>query len=83
MKRLALTLTRAEIEGRLGIASASATKAAASHLRAIQATGSMTGNSQRRAHARNVTAAYGDEKIALSGALEIYDLFPQFTKSAA
>lgn len=80
MKLLARNHTRAEIAALLGVKTAEASNSARSHLRAIERTGSMGGNSQARAHSRNVTAAAGDYKIALVGALEIYDLFPQHTK---
>ncbi len=39
----------------------------------------MTGCSARRAHTKNIAAAAGDTAIALRGALEIYDLFPEHT----
>lgn len=76
-KSLAKRHSRIEIERRLGIASSNAQSAAKSHLKAIQATSSMGSQSMRRAHSRNVTAAYGEEKIALRGALEIHELFPE------
>ena len=79
MRRLALTHTRGELERQLGASSGEAARAGQSHLRAIQATGSMAGQSARRAHSRNVVAAAGDTAIALRGALEIYDLFPEHT----
>jgi hypothetical protein len=78
MKRLARTKTRAQIEVELGAASSKASSAADAHLRAIESTTSMTSNSARRAHARNSCAAAGDYKIALGGALEIHDLFPEY-----
>jgi hypothetical protein len=77
-----MNYTRRELEKRIGIASETASKAARSHLRAIQATHSMTSQSQRRAQSGNVVAAAGEEKIAIRGALEIYDLFPEWTKEA-
>lgn len=80
MKLLARTHTVAELESMLQGASADATKHAGQHLRAIQKTGSMTGNSSARAHARNNVAASGDKKIALQGALEIHELFPEHAK---
>ena len=76
-KRLASSLTLTQIERELGMASTAAASGARSHLRAIDATGSMSGQSQRRAHARNVTSAAGEYRIALSGALEIHELFPE------
>lgn len=83
MKDLARTKTRMELQYLLGVAAIDAAKGAATHLRAIDATASMSGQSARRAHARNVTSAAGDYRIAISGALEIYDLFPEHTKEAA
>lgn len=79
MKRLALSNTREELELRLHGCKADAERAGMVHLRAIEATTSMTGCSARRAHARNVVAAAGDTAIALRGALEIYELFPEHT----
>lgn len=80
MKRLAKTYTKAEIEKRLGVAADAVAKAARTHLRAVQATHSMSSQSQRRAQSRNVVAASGEERIALSGALEIHELFPEHAK---
>lgn len=82
-KQLAKIHTRAELERRLGGVRSEGARAARSHLRAIEATGSMQGQSQRRAQARNSTAAAGDLAIALRGALEIYDLFPEHTKDGS
>lgn len=82
MKRLALAHTRAELETMLVGTSAATRRAAASHERAIQRTSSMHGNSMARAHTRNVVAASGDRAIALRGALEIHDLFPECSRSA-
>lgn len=77
MRMLAKRLTVVEIEKRLGISSAAAKVAAGQHLAAIDATASMTGNSQRRAQTGNVTRAAGEEAMALRGALEIHELFPE------
>jgi len=81
MKSIAGNYTRPEIEKKLGVASFASAKAAQSHLRAIQASGSMQGNSSRRASTKNVVAASGEEVIALRGALEIHELFPEKAKS--
>ena len=81
-KQLAKNYTRRELEKRAGIASKESSKAARTHLRAIQATHSMTSMSQRRAQSGNAAAAAGEEKIAINSALEIYDLFPEHTKEA-
>jgi len=80
MKRLARQYTIEELETELNGAEAEAAKAAQSHLRAIQHTHSMSSNSQSRAHARNTTAAAGDYAIALGGAIEIHQLFPEMAK---
>lgn len=82
-KQLAKNYTRAELEKRLGIASVAVANAARTHLKAIQATHSMSSQSRRRAQSRNTVAASGEEKMALRGALEIYDLFHEHTKEAA
>lgn len=80
-KMLAKNLTKAEIEKRAGFASKAAQKAAASHLRAIERTHSMTSNSQARAQSGNVCRAAGEERLALSGAWEIHNLFPEHAKA--
>ena len=82
MKSLALLKTRKELESMAGASTKDARNSAAAHLRAIEATGSMTGQSQRRAQTGNCTRGAGEKNIALSGALEIYDLFPEHTKDA-
>ena len=83
MKDLARNNSRAEIEKLLGRKTKEVAAAASAHLRAIDATTSMTSQSARRAHARNAVAAAGEYRAALNGALEIYDLFPEYTKEAA
>lgn len=81
MKQLARLHTRAELERQLYGARRDAEADARSHLRAIEATSSMQSQSARRAHSRNVMAAAGDRAIALNGALEIHDLFPEHAKA--
>lgn len=61
-------------------ASKDAQTSALQHLNAIAKSHSMSSNSQRRAQTRNVTAAAGDKAIAIRGALEIHELFPEFSK---
>ena len=82
MKQLALNYTLIELERKLHGNRKRVGKEAASHLRAIDASGSMSSQSQRKAQSRNVLAATGDEMIALSDAIEIYELFPEHTKGA-
>lgn len=79
MKQLALTKSRAELERLLGIKSKEVAAASHAHLRAVEATTSMTSQSARRASTRNSVAAAGEYRSALNGALEIYDLFPEHT----
>jgi hypothetical protein len=81
MKSLALRHTRAELELMRDGKQRDARRAASSHLRAIERTGSMAGNSSARANARNCVAAAGDARIAMDGAIEIHELFPEFAKN--
>lgn len=80
MQSLALNHTREELERMALMKSAESHRGAASHLRAIQKSSSMQGNSSTRAQTRNVMAAAGDAVYAARGALEIHDLFPEFAK---
>jgi len=82
MKQLARTKTRDELLQLLGVQTKVAERAGLAHLRAIEATHSMTSQSARRARGRNAVSAAGDYKIALNGALEIYDLFPEHARAA-
>lgn len=54
-----------------------AAPAARSHLRAIDATHSMTSQSQRRAQTGNTVRAIGEGLFAIRGAIEIHFLFPE------
>lgn len=80
MKALASANTRAVLVERLAQAKADSARNSAAHLRAIDATTSMSGQSQRRAQSRNAVAASCDLHIALAGAIEIHDLFPEHAK---
>jgi hypothetical protein len=80
MKSLAANYSKEELQNKLGKSSYTASKAASRHLAAIDATSSMAGQSARRAHARNCVSAAGEEGIALRGAIEIHDLFPEMAK---
>jgi len=81
MRRYAKTLTREEIEKRLGVVSGQSRSAADIHRRAIERSTSMQSNSQARAQSRNVVAALGQDRIDLSGALDIYKFYPEHTKT--
>lgn len=78
-KRLALSVSKIELETRLMIEEAKTKRLANSHLESINKTGSMSSNSQRRAQSRNALAANYDLIIALKSAIEIYNLFPEYT----
>lgn len=78
-KMLAKKYTRIQLQNKLGSVAIESEKASASHLKAIERTSSMHSQSQRRAQARNLVVASGEEKRALRGALEIYELFPEHT----
>lgn len=78
---LAKGKTRKELERESKRVQRAIDKAATSHLRAVEATHSMTGSSQRRAQSRNVLAAAGDLRSELRAALEIHDLFPEHAKA--
>lgn len=81
-KRLALDYTRDELVSKLNKADSDAKKASGLHLKAVQATASMNGCSQRRAQTRNTVFAASELRMAIRAALEIYDLFPEYTKEA-
>lgn len=76
-RTLASNYTIRQLEERLYGVRAAGKKAAESHLRAIDATHSMQSQSARRAHTKNVVAASGDERLAIEGAIEIHELFPE------
>lgn len=80
MKRLAKANTKPELEKMYSGKKVDAINAGVRHLKTIEKTGSMRGNSMARAHARNVCAAAGDYAIALNGAIEIHELFPEEAK---
>ena len=77
MKRLAAQYSKGELEARLPGKCADVARSTAAHLRAIDATTSMKGQSSRRAHTRNCAAAAGEELMAIRGAIEIHELFPE------
>ncbi|MBK8113325.1 MAG: hypothetical protein IPK44_01755 [Candidatus Accumulibacter sp.] len=79
-RQIAKDYTRAQIEKELGIAASKREGLAASHLRAIDATGSMGGASQRRAQSRNAMTGNYERWNAYKNALELYDVYPQHTK---
>ena len=81
MKRLAKQKTRKELETELSRIEGRLSRETSAHLDAINKTTSMSGNSMARAHSRNNVSCSGDYSIALSGAIEIHDLFPEEAKN--
>ena len=79
-RQLARTYTRAELEKQAARLEGNRSRLNASHLRAIEATGSMTGQSQRRAQSRNAMTGNMEDLKFRQDALEIYDLYPGQTK---
>jgi hypothetical protein len=79
-KQLALQYTKAELIDEFEKVGGALRASTASHLRAIEKSTSMQGNSQHRAQARNVVASQGEYKINLGCALDIYKNFPEHTK---
>lgn len=77
MKALAAQNSVSELRRMLSGADAAASSAARAHLRAIDRSHSMSSCSAARASMRNVSAAAGDKVIAIRGALEIHELFPE------
>ena len=77
---LAKDFTRPELEKKLIRLGGELSKASASHLRAVNKTTSMSGNSQSRAHSRNVVAGLGEERMAIENALELHDFYPNQCK---
>jgi hypothetical protein len=81
-KLMARTYSVVELERMAGSASHDASRAARTHLQAIQRTSSMQSNSAARAHSRNVLAAAGETARTARAAIEIHELFPEFAKHA-
>jgi hypothetical protein len=80
MKMLARTKTRQELQEMYYGAAKEGKSAATSRLHALEQSGSQYSKSSVRASLGNVVRASGDTKIAIDGALEIYELFPEYTK---
>jgi len=80
MKQLAKKHSKKELSNLYNGTSLDIKKYAVQHLRAIEKTSSMSGNSQARAQSRNNVAASGEYRIAISGAIEIHELFPEHAK---
>jgi hypothetical protein len=80
MRQLASNHHKNELEIMLYGAKAAAETSTRTHLNAIQKSSSMTGRSMARAHARNCASLSGDRGIAISGAIEIHELFPEHAR---
>ncbi len=70
---LAKQKTKEELEKRLKQVEKELSKASDREFKAIQASGSMQQNSQRRAHAYNTVSGLSTEMFALNGAIEIHE----------
>lgn len=83
MKQLAKSHTRADLELKLYGAFASVKSCVCSHSRAIAREDRRIACTQRLAQSSADVGVAGDTVIALRGALEIYDLFPEYTAAGA
>ena len=79
-RQIAKNYTRKEIEKQLGIVASQRERDAKSAVAAIEATGSMQSQSQRRAQSSNVLRTNYERRTALQNALEIYRNYPEQTK---
>lgn len=80
-RQLAAHYTRDELEKKLYGVAKEASRLSKSHLSAIEKSTSMQSNSQRRAQTRNCVSANYEERCALKWAIDIYDNYPEHTKS--
>lgn len=80
-KRLALTNSLEDLKTKLTQADSKRNSLSSSHLKAIEKSTSMTSNSQRRAQTRNSMSGNYELYTALISAIEIYELFPEYTLS--
>jgi len=80
-RQLAETYTIKELEKELFKCMSNTEKYAQQHLAAIDATTSMTSQSQRRAHARNNVQGNYEKKCAYRNALEIHQYYPKMCKN--
>ncbi|CAJ9291915.1 Uncharacterised protein [Burkholderia pseudomallei] len=83
MKRMAATYTLDELRQMLGATEAEAGRACKQHHDAIGKSTSMQSGSARKAHARNLVESAGQRRIAITGAIEIHELFPEHAKQSA
>ncbi|QSL63961.1 hypothetical protein G0D86_29685 (plasmid) [Burkholderia multivorans] len=83
MKQLAATYTLDELHRMLEATESEALRACKRHHESIRKSTSMQSCSARRAHARNLVEAAGERRIAIAGAIEIHELFPEHAKQSA
>lgn len=79
-RQLANMYTFDELKKELSKCESNTEKYAKQHLDAIEATTSMTSQSQRRAHARSNVQGNYEKKCALRNAIELHDLYPEKCK---
>lgn len=82
-KHLAITHSDSELFEMFVDIDEQLSSATATHLRAIEKSHSIQGNSQHRAQAGNVVRGLSQEKSSVVSAREIHKLFPQYTKQYA
>lgn len=82
-QQLAKSYTRRELERQVGPAEWRVGQAAQAHLRAIEATTSMTSQSQRRAQTKNSMIGDYERFSAIKNAIELHDLYPEKCKQEA
>ena len=82
-KRLAFNYTKENLTQRLAKLEGLSDKYAMQHLKAIEKTSSMTGNSQARAQSRNNVSSNYEEKQGLRHAIELLQIYPQLKWTGA
>ena len=80
---LAKNYSLGQLRARLAQVEHATEKAKGAHLRSIQNTTSMAGQSQRRAHSRNAMVGSYEESCALRDAIAIQESFPEHAQIGA
>jgi len=75
-RQIARTTTKKEIKEVIGICDYNRKHLAASHLKALSKSTSMTSNSQRRAQSKNAMLGNYEKYTAYLNALELYEFYP-------
>ncbi|MBU9534607.1 hypothetical protein KTE49_29680 [Burkholderia multivorans] len=80
---MAATYTLDELHQMLSATEVEGRRACKQHHDAIRKSTSMQSGSARKAHARNLVEGTGERRIAIAGAIEIHELFPEHAKQSA